>query len=70
MNALARIVHNLVTSEQTSRLDVPSNLSHLELEALADLRPLLNRPPQELAALLAREQWPEPWLSPPPDPRN
>lgn len=66
MNALARIVHNLVTGEQVSRANVPSNLSCLEQEALADLQSLLRRSPRELAAFLAQGQWPEEWRVPPP----
>ena len=68
MNALARVVHNLVTGEQASRIDVRSNLSRLEQEALADLQSLLRRSPRDLAAFLVQGQWPEPWLSPPPLP--
>lgn len=66
MNALARIVHTLVTGKQVSRVDVLSNLSHREQGALADLRPLLCQSPRDLAAFLAQEQWPEEWQAPPP----
>lgn len=66
MNSLARVVHNLVTGEQVSRVGVPSNLSRLEQEALADLRSLLRQPLRDLAAFLARGQWPEEWRVPPP----
>ena len=66
MNALARVVHTLVTGKQVSRVDILSNLSRREQGALADLRPLLRRSPQDLAAFLARRQWPEEWQSLPP----
>jgi hypothetical protein len=63
MKSLARVVHNLVTGEQVSRVDLPFNLPRLEREALRDLQSLLRRPPRDLAAFLAQGQWPEPWLS-------
>jgi len=66
MNALACVVHDLVTGEQVSRVDVPSKLSRLEQEALADLQSLLRRSPRDMAVFLAQGQWPEPWWSPPP----
>lgn len=68
MNMLARVVHALVTGKQVSRVDVPFNLSRREQGALADLRPLLRRSPRDLAAFLAQEQRPKPWLSLPPLP--
>ena len=66
MNALAHVVHDLVTGEQASCANVPSSLSRLEQEALADLQSLLRQSSRDLAAFLAQAQWPEPWLSPPP----
>lgn len=68
MNALACVVHDLVTGGDVDHVAILSNLSRLERKALADLRILLRRPPRDLALLLARGQWPEPWLRPPPSP--
>jgi hypothetical protein len=61
MNALACVVHDLVTGEDVAGLH---GLSPLEQETLADLQSLLRRPPRELAALLARTETPEPWWTP------
>ncbi len=66
MNKLAHVVHDLVTRERVTRVDVRPDLSSLEQAALADLLFLLRRPPRDLAASLAQEPLPIDWLNLPP----
>jgi hypothetical protein len=63
MNALAHAVHDLVTGETATGVDVLPNLSSLEQTTLGDLRSLLRLPPRDLAAILAQGQWQNEWLS-------
>jgi hypothetical protein len=61
MNTLARVVHDIVTGEDSA----PSScLSPLEQAALADLRSLLRQSPQKMDAFLARAQDPIDWYAP------
>ncbi len=61
MNALARVVHDLVTGGEIAG---PRDLSPLEQAALADLQPVIQQPPQKLNAFLARVQDPIDWYGP------
>lgn len=53
MNLLASVVHHLMTGMGKEQLAQQlSQLSRLEQAALADLQPLLQRAPQDLALIL------------------
>lgn len=61
MNTLARVVHDLVTGEDSA---LSPHLTPLEQTALADLQPLLQQSPQKLSVFLAQEPQAYDWLGP------
>ena len=61
MNALAHIVHDLVSSQEPLSPDLLSQLSPAEHAALADLCSLLRQPPANVAALLNEGPDPVVW---------
>lgn len=54
MNLLAQVIHHLMSGQEVT--DLVAQLSPAERTALADLKALLNRSPQALAATLARAE--------------
>lgn len=65
MNRLARVVHNLITSEATPFDTASAELSPLEQAALANLIPLLRLSPRDLVVRLERAAAPLDWASSP-----
>jgi len=54
MNLLAQVIHHLMVGQDVT--DLVAQLSPPERAALVDLKALLNRSPQELAATLTRAE--------------
>lgn len=66
MNALARVVHDMVAHGLPADT---AGLSPAEQKAVENVDSLLRLSPQELSALMARQAAPEEWLTPPPIPK-
>jgi hypothetical protein len=64
MNALARIVRDLVSGREPSQADL-DGLNHQELAALRELRASVALSPRETARVLAQAVPQEDWLSAP-----
>ncbi len=63
MNELARYIYRLISGKEAQ----DTKLSESERKALADLQPVLQRPPDNLDKWLAEGHMPqENWLTPPP----
>lgn len=58
MNLLAKVIHEISVDQENRSL---AELTQPEQTALTALKTLLNRPPQELAALLAAGQQVNDW---------